>query len=137
MKSMMKFTKTMMVMPIPWQVWMVLLVLVNLVLPFFFLGNPEAMVVLVGVIASMFIMMTLFARFGFVRLLGLGHIPWLFTVPWLWLQLGQTIESGPFYYWLLAVVVLDSISLVIDAVDVVRYWKGERTPTVSADLKAI
>jgi hypothetical protein len=137
MKSMMKFTKTMMIMPIPWQVWMVLLVLVNLVLPFFFLGNPEAMVVLVGVIASMFIMMTLFARFGFVRLLGLGHIPWLFTVPWLWLQLGQTIESGPFYYWLLAVVVLDSISLVIDAVDVVRYWKGERTPTVSADLKAI
>ncbi len=136
-KALIGFNKGILTMAKPWQVWMVLLVLVNLVLPFFFLGNPEAMVVLVGVIASMFIMMTLFARFGFVRLLGLGHIPWLFTVPWLWLQLGQTIESGPFYYWLLAVVVLDSISLVIDAVDVVRYWKGERTPTVSADLKAI
>jgi len=81
---------------------------------------------------SMVIMMTLFAKLGYVRLLGLGHIPWLFTVPWLWSRLSQTIESGPFYYWLLAVVVLDSISLLIDAVDVVRYWKGERQPTITA-----
>ncbi len=80
----------------------------------------------------MVIMMTMFAKYGFVRLLGLGHIPWLFTVPWLWLQLAQTIESGAFYYWLLAVVVIDSISLVIDAVDAVRYWKGERQPTITA-----
>ncbi len=135
-KAMIGFNKSILAMPKPWQVWMVLLVSVNLVLSLFFLGKLEAMVVLVGVIASMFIMTTLFARFGFVRLLGLGHIPWLFTVPWLWLQLGQTIESGPFYYWLLAVVVLDSISLVIDAVDVTRYWMGERQPTITADINA-
>ncbi len=118
----------------PWQAWMVLLVLVNFIMPFFFLGTPEATVVLVGGMASMVIMMTMFAKFGFVRLLGLGHIPWLFTVPWLWSQLAQTIESGPFYYWLLAVVVIDSISLVIDAVDVIRYWRGERTPTITVDI---
>ena len=136
-KVLIGFNKGFLAMAKPWQVWMVLLVLVNLVLPFFFLEKPEAMVVLVGVIASMFIMMTLFARFGFVRLLGLGHIPWLFTVPWLWSRLDQTVESGPFYYWLVAVVVFDSISLVIDTVDVVRYWKGERTPTITADINAL
>ncbi len=133
-KVLIGFNKSILAMAKPWQVWMLLLISVNLVLPLFFLGKLEATVVLVGVIASMFIMMTLFARFGFVRLLGLGHIPWLFTVPWLWLQLGQTVESGPFYYWLLSVVVLDSISLVIDTVDVARYWMGERQPT--ADINS-
>jgi len=128
------FNKGLLAMAKPWQVWMVLLVSINLILPLFFLGKLEAMVVLVGVMASMFIMMTLFARFGFVRLLGLGHLPWLFTVPWLGLQLVQTIESGPFYYWLFAVVVIDSISLVIDTVDVARYWMGERLPTIKANI---
>jgi len=132
-KVLVGFNKGVLAMAKPWQAWMVLLVLMNLVLPLFFLGKPEATVVLVGILVSMFIMMTLFARLGFVRLLGLGHIPWLLTVPWLWLRLGQTMESGPFYYWLLAVVVLDSISLVIDAVDVARYWMGERTPTITVD----
>ncbi len=135
-KAFIGFNKAILAMPKSWQVWMVLLVSVNLVLPFFFLGTPEAIVVLVGVIASLFIMTTLFSKFRFVRLLGLGHIPWLFTVPWLGLQLGQTMESDPFYYWLLSVIVLDSISLVIDAVDVARYWMGERQPTITADINA-
>jgi len=57
------FNKGILAMAKPWQAWMVLLVSVNLVLPLFFLGKLEATVVLVGVITSMFIMMTLFARF--------------------------------------------------------------------------
>ena len=135
-KILIGFNRGVLAMAKPWQFWMVLLVAANFVLPFFFLGTQEAIVVLTGAGVSLVIMLTLFAKLGYVKLLGLGHIPWLFTVPWLWLQLGQTIESGPFYYWLLAVVVLDSISLVIDAVDVARYWKGERTPTITADINA-
>ena len=135
-KAFIGFNKGVLAMAKPWQAWMVLLVSVNMVLPLFFLGKPEAIVALVGVAVSMFIMVTLFAKFGFVRLLGLGHFPWLFTVPWLGLQLVQTIEIGPFYYWLFAVVVIDSISLVIDAVDIARYWMGERQPTITANIAA-
>ncbi len=130
------FNKGILTMAKPWQVWVGLLVLVNLILPLFFLPKLEAVVALGGVMISMFIMMNLFARFGYVRLLGLGHSPWLFTVPWLALQLSQTTESGAFYYWLLAIVVIDSISLVIDAVDVVRYWRGDRTPTLTVDFNS-
>lgn len=135
-KILIGFNKGILTMAKPWQGWMVLLVLINFIMPLFFLGTTEATVVLVGVMASMVIMMTMFAKYGFVRLLGLGHTPWLFTVPWLALQLSQTTESGAFYYWLFAVVVIDSISLVIDAVDVVRYWMGERTPTITVDLNS-
>ena len=129
-KVLIGFNKSILAMAKPWQVWMVLLVSVNMISPLFFLGKLEATVVLVGVMGSMIVMMILFSKFGFVRLLGLGHIPWLFTVPWLYLRLGQTSENGSFYYWLLAVVMLDSISLVIDTVDVARYWMGERHPTI-------
>ena len=133
LKAMIGFNKSVLAMEKPWQLWMVLLVSANFVSPWFFLGTSEGIVVLVAAMVSLFIMMSLFSKFGFVRLLGVGHIPWLFTVPWLIWQLGQTVESGPFYYWLLAVVVVDSLSLVIDAVDVVRYWRGERTPTITVE----
>lgn len=136
LKALIGFNKGVLAMAKPWQVWMVFLVTANLILPFFFLGKPEAAVVLVGVGISLVIMVALFAKFGFVRLLGLSHFPWLFTVPWLGSRLGPAIESGPFYYWLLAVIVLDSLSLVIDTVDVFRYWKGERHPTITADINA-
>ena len=131
---MMGFTRCLMSVPKPWRAWLMLLLSVNVVFPFFFLGTPEAKVVLVGMGANMVFMMTLFARFGFVRLLGLGHAPWLFTVPWLWLRLGEVTMSGPFYYWLIAVAILNSISLVIDGVDVVRYWMGERQSTMTPNV---
>ncbi len=133
LNTMMRFNKAILTMPMPWPIWMGLLILANLVSPLFFLGTLEASVVLVGFAASVTLMLTLFARFGFVRLLGLGHTPWLFTVPWLAMRLSEGGTGGPFYYWLLGVVVLDGLSLVIDAVDVVRYWKGERQATVTLD----
>ena len=136
-KALIGFSSGVLAMAKPWQFWMALLVTANMVLPFFFLGTPEAIVVLAGVGVSMVIMLTLFAKLGYVKLLGLGHIPWLFTVPWLWSRLDQTVESGPFYYWLVAVIVLDSISLVIDTADVVRYWKGDRQPTITANISAL
>ena len=43
-------------------------------------------------------------------------------------------SSGSIFgYWLLAVIVLDSLSLMIDVVDVIRYIKGERAPQLSLD----
>ncbi len=133
LNTMMRFNKAILSMPMPWPLWTALLVLANLVSPFFFLGTLEATVVLVGFAASATLILTLFAKFGFVRLLGLGHIPWLFTIPWLAMRLSDGVIGGPFYYWLLGVVVLDGLSLVIDTVDVVRYWKGERQATVTLD----
>jgi hypothetical protein len=136
-KAIIGFNKGILNLPIQWQAWMVLLVTLNLVSPLFLLGHTEALVALVGTVVSLTIMTALYAKFGFVRLLGLGHFPWLFTVPWLFLQLGKSTESGLFHYWLISVIVIDSISLVIDTVDVARYWMGDRQPTIMTDLKAI
>ena len=50
-------------------------------------------------------------------------------VPWLGIRLFQAQPlNSTFEYWLLIVTVMNTISLVIDAVDVVRYMRGEREP---------
>ena len=121
------FNSALMSLAIPWRAWISFMVFVNMVCPLFFIGHLEAKVVLAVQIMNAMIMMTLFAKLGFVRLLGLGHLLWVPMVLWLWSRLHE-IELSSFFGWLLVVVIIDSISVVIDAVDVIRYIRGERAP---------
>lgn len=131
MKSMMNFTKTMMIMPIHWQIWLGVLVSANIIVPFFFIHTLEAQVVSATGIVGLMIMSVIFSEKGFVRLLGIGHIGWLPLVFWLWGRLDHAPADSTFGYWLMAVIVLDSLSLIIDTIDVLRYFKGERTPVLA------
>ena len=131
MKSMMKLMRTMMIMPIHWQGWLGGLVTANMVVPFFFIHMLEAQVVLAAAIVGMVIMSIIFNVKGFVRLLGIGHIAWLPLVFWLWTKLDHAPADSIFGYWLMAVVVLNSLSLIIDTIDVLRYVKGERRPVLT------
>ena len=130
MKAMIGFTKGLMSMPMPWLVWLGLLLAVNVVGPIYFFEALEAKVVLVAFLASVGLMTAIFAAKGFVRLLGIGHIFWVPMVPWLWIRLDQVGPGEPIGYWITAVIILDSISLIIDGIDVLRYLKGERQPYI-------
>jgi len=131
MKAMIGFTKGLMSMPMPWLVWLGLLLAVNVVGPIYFFEALEAKVVLVAFLASVGLMTAIFAAKGFVRLLGIGHIFWVPMVPWLWIRLDQVGPGEPIGYWITAVIILDSISLIIDGIDVLRYLKGERQPYIT------
>ena len=125
MKALIEFPKGMMSMPMPWPLWIGLLVAVNLVGPIIFFEALEAKVVLAAFLASAASMTAIFAARGFVRLLGIGHIFWIPMVPWLWTRLDQVAPGEPIGYWMIAVVAVNGISLIID---VVRYVAGDRTP---------
>jgi hypothetical protein len=131
MKAMIGFTKGLMSMPMPWLVWLGLLVAINIAGPIYFFDALEAKVVLVAFLASAGLMTAIFAAKGFVRLLGIGHIFWVPMVPWLWIRLDQVGPGEPIGYWITAVIILDSISLIIDGIDVLRYLKGERQPYIN------
>ena len=118
-------------MPKPWVAWVGLLMAVNMIAPFFFMATIEAKVVLATMIASAVLMMFIFARKGFVRLLGLGHIFWIPLIFWLWGRGNTGAPVTGFDQWILAVIVMNGVSLVIDAVDVIRYFKGERAPLLT------
>ncbi len=131
MKAVIGFTKGLISLPMPWPVWLGLLVAVNVAGPIYFFEALEAKVVLAAFLASAALMTAIFAAKGFVRLLGIGHIFWVPMVPWLWTRLDQVGPGNLIGYWIVAVLTLNGISLIIDAIDVVRYATGDRKPYVT------
>jgi len=125
------FSRCILRFPAPWLVWVALLMTANMVGSLFYIVTPEAQFTLGAMMLGAMIQMTMYGRLGFVRLLGVGHAPWLLLVPWLWLRLDAAPADGMFRNWILAVMVLNSLSLLIDITDVVRYLKGDRAPLIA------
>jgi len=126
MKPILEFIQSMWRMRWFWRVWIAMLILVNAVIPLFYSGIFEAQLVLLVFMLAAMTQMLIFHRLGFVRLLGIGHIYWIPMLAWL---LSQGYSAGidvGFMAWLSALILFNSISLLIDIVDVIRYWRGER-----------
>ncbi len=130
MNAFIKFNKGVMKLPLPWRLWNLLLASVNMVVPLFFLDHVEARYVLAAMLAGVMLMTLLTGLSGFSRLLGLGHLPWIPLLYVLWARLGYIPAVDPFGIWLRVLIILNLISLVIDAIDVVRYIGGDRAETV-------
>ena len=126
MKALNDFVRNIFRMPRAWWPWMAGLPLVNLS-SIFFLPRTEAWVVLGTGLLAATIMTGLHARLGYVRLVGLGHFVWIPMLIWLVPRLDQIEPGTVFYAWLLILITMDTVSLVIDAVDVLRYVSGDRT----------
>ena len=130
MNAFLKFNRGLLMLPVQWQLWVMLLVAANVVVPLFFLQHQEAQVVLVATLASMALMTYLTGRFGFTRIIGLGHIVWVPMLAFLLTRLGDVPATDAFGIWIRALFVLNGMSLVIDAVDAIRYFSGDRQETV-------
>ncbi len=61
MKLVIRFNKALMSMPMPWPLWLGLLVTANLLAPLYFFAALEAKVVLAAFLASASLMMAIFA----------------------------------------------------------------------------
>jgi hypothetical protein len=92
----------------------------------------EGKLAIFAMMGAMLVMLIIFSKFGFVRLLGIGHI--IFWVPFLiicsfkistWRQIDVNFRN-----WLILVSVINFISLLIDFIDVIRFYKGEREETL-------
>ena len=132
MKTMISFIKTMLALPKPWLAWIMLLMAVNVVIPLYYLTTIEAQVILGAALIGAIIQAAIFSTKGFVRLLGIGHILWVPMVFWLLSRLDLAASDSFFQSWLITVVFLNTISLIIDATDVIRYWNGERDPQIES-----
>ena len=130
MRSFLRFQRGLLGMPLHWQLWLLILVGANLVAPFFFLEHVEAQLTIGALLISMMLMTALTARFGFSRILGLGHVAWLPLLGFLVSRATEVPATDAFGLWLRTVIVLDAISLVLDTVDVVRFLRGDRAETV-------
>jgi len=131
MRSFLRFNQGILRMPIHLQLWVVALVGANIVAPLFFIQHLEAQLALAAGLLGLASMSVLTGRFGFSRIVGLGHIAWLPLIVFLISGVGDTSVSSPFGLWIRTVIVLDSISLAFDFVDAARFYRGDRGETVA------
>lgn len=104
-----------------WQVWTQLLLLMNLVVPLIFFKKKEAWISIGTILIQIMVMMLLFEIQGFTRLLGLAHFGWFGLIYYFSRRLPENPSNTLFGKWLRGVIVVNSISLLIDVTDVVRY----------------
>jgi hypothetical protein len=112
--------------PVPLRLWIAALIAWNCVFSWMYYdSNPFVAKVILGVFASGGVVMTVIqAHYGFVKLLGLVHTGWLFLVPWIYFT--QLDENNDNYNYLVSLMVINSISLVLDIKDVWQYFRGDK-----------
>lgn len=115
--------------PIP-RVWCVWLVTVNAAC-LVFIAHAEAQVVLAITAIAVVVQTLIYQRTGFVRILGTTHVMWVPMFAWMATR-AETIAGEPdMAKWLVVLFATNSVSIIVDAVDAVRYLRGERAPHYS------
>ena len=127
MKALVDILKNMFKMPMAWWPWMAGLPLMNL-FSIFFLPRTEAWVVLGTGLLAATIMTALHAKLGYVRIVGIGHFVWIPMLVWLAFRLETIREDTLFRGWILSVMAMDTVSLLLDIMDLIRYLRGDRAP---------
>ncbi|MCO4793405.1 MAG: hypothetical protein KC493_06830 [Bacteriovoracaceae bacterium] len=122
--------KNMMRMKPIWVVWVMILGSLNIVGGVYFFNTLEGKLAIVCMVFGIIVMSFIHGKYGFVRLLGLGHTLWLLLVPWYAMEVLQGKVEGHLALWMWSVVGINSLSLIIDIMDVARYFGGDKEPVV-------
>jgi hypothetical protein len=109
------------------RIWCVWLVGVNLAC-LLFMAHIEAQVVLGVTVAAVVAQTLVYRRMGFTRVLGATHILWLPMFAWMAVRLDAIAVDPAMSNWLTVLLATNAVSLIIDSSDVLRFFKGERTP---------
>lgn len=113
--------------------WVGILVTTNLAAVLFLFGRkngkwlfrPEALAILAAFLAAGSLMEYIYGELGYVRLLGLAHlIFWIPAYAWIYFKRRQLHPPSQslFGKYLLVYLLINGISLVVDAIDVIRYF---------------
>ncbi len=123
MKSPFGFFVELMQQPVLLPVWVFILMIVNLVSVVFW-DEALAKLIFVTFMLSAILMMGLYSRFGFEKILGLGHILWIPLLVYVLVRL--PCFDGSFKSYLITLSITIGISLVFDTIDVWRYFSTRR-----------
>lgn len=128
MQVMINMMKDIFSMKFPWNVWVNVMVLVNLA-GLYYIRLLEGLLAIAAMLLASMIMLLIYRHKGFVRLMGLGHIiAWTPLVSFFIWRLYQGHAPQDLTLWMIAVISINSLSLLIDYIDVFRYYRGDRQP---------
>jgi|TARA_B100000315_G_C14456171_1_gene531495 hypothetical protein len=124
MRNPFKFFIELMQQPAWIPVWVFFLMIVN-VASVGFWNEPLAKVILVIFMLSAALMMGLYSRFGFEKILGMGHILWIPLLIYVLMQIPTARDTFKSYLIILSISI--AISLALDIVDVWKYFTGRKS----------
>lgn len=107
------------------RLWAILLIVVN-AMALAFVTSPHGQIALVAVLAGIAVMAVIHRRLGFVRLLGIGHIFWAPMLIGFALCMPDRLDDPALFWWIVTLMACNTVSLVVDAIDVARFVRGER-----------
>jgi hypothetical protein len=111
------------------KIWLLLLIFVNLGGGVAFIDKMAGKSAIVSFIGAIIVMLIIYLRAGYIRLLWLG--PMLFWIPMQIEFLLIVLNGNPqamFYTWLITVLIVNGISLFIGIVNVLRFMLGNTQP---------
>jgi hypothetical protein len=111
--------------------WGALLNIPQLVGGLILLSTREGQLVLGTLIVTLVTAGQIHKRARFSRLIGICHLPWCALLPWLAYRIATVEHPMAMKAWLYYVVSVIFVSLVLDAADLYRYAKGDKTYTWS------
>jgi len=112
--------------PVP-RLWCVWLVGVNLAC-LYFITHIEAQVVLAITAIAVAGQTLIYQRIGFTRILGSTHVLWVPMFAWMATRIDTIMENPALATWLILLLATNLVSIVVDAIDAVRFMRGERAP---------
>ena len=100
-------------------VWVLFLMITN-VTSIAFWSEPVAKVIFLTFILSSILMVGLYTKFGYEKILGAGHILWIPLLIYVLMEI--PVATAGFKSYLIIFSVATAISLVFDVVDVGKYF---------------
>jgi len=116
------FFKELLQRPIYEVIWVGYMMVLNL-FAIQFWDELLAKIIIIVFVASSMLMMGLYSRYGFSKILGLGHILWVPLV--IYIAISISGAGGLYLAYLIVLLITLSVSLVIDIHDVWSYFKEE------------
>ena len=112
--------------PVP-RLWCVWLVGVNAAC-LLFIAHIEAQVVLAVTAVAVAAQTFIYQRSGFIRILGATHILWIPMFAWMATRAEAIANEASFANWVVLLFATNLVSMAVDAIDAVRYVRGDRAP---------
>ncbi len=124
MRNPFRFFVELMQQPVWIPIWLFFLMIINLA-SLGFWHEPLAKLIFITFMISAMLMMGLYSRFGFEKILGLGHILWVPLLVYLLMQL--PIVEVSFKSYLVVLSISIAISLAFDITDVWKYFTNRKS----------
>ncbi len=124
MRNPFRFFTELMQQPVWIPVWVLFLMIVN-VASVGFWNEPLAKVIFLTFMLSAMLIMGLYSRFGFEKILGMGHILWIPLLVYVLMEIPLAKDTFNSYLIILSISIV--ISLVFDIVDVWKYFTSRES----------